>query len=236
MSSQPAIPRWLHSVSRATMGSLRTQTSSHTWLCSQLLPYFLQLSAPAGAPTSQQRLWKWEIGQQVTVTQHCVPSSLLLLSAEAPLSVPAAFPAQLMTAARWTGGGCGHSKSARHRQQEWKQTPGRFPAFPHGPPCTGAVLSPKLFRPVQLQPLWGTGQLKSFAYQIPCTDAKPGTDWSNLGTKSIKCKWKWNNSSPLTKCRSLNSYKSHPSSNTFPAFPKHSNSINCLYFRGKCIQ
>lgn len=86
-------------------------------LCSQLLPYFLHLSAPTRDLTRQQRLWKWEIGQQVAVTQDCVPLPLLQLS-QAPLAVPAAFPNQLMTAARWTGGACGT------QQISWTQATG----------------------------------------------------------------------------------------------------------------
>lgn len=172
LSSQPASPRWSPSVSRTTMGSFRIQTSSHTWLCSQLLPYFLHLSAPPRVLTSQQRLWKWEIGQQVAVTRGCVPSPLLWLS-QVPLAVPAAFPTQLMTAARWTGGGCGK------QQISWTQAAGMaadtrevhsFPSStsPHMSCChqSSSGLQHQSFS------LCGAlGKSKGFAYQIPCIDA-----------------------------------------------------------------
>lgn len=229
MSSQPAFPRWLHSVRRATMGSFRTQTSSHTWLCSQLLPYFLQLSAPARVLTSQQRLWKWEIGQQVHSN-----SGLCALLSKAPLCVPAAFAAQLMTAARWTGGGCGKQQISRTQATGMEADTREVHSFPSSTSLHMSYVATKALQTCTASASVGHRAGKSALHiRSQALMLNPRTEWSNLGAKY---KWKWNNSSPLTKSKSLNSYKSHPSSNTFPAFPKHSNSINCLYFRGKCIQ
>lgn len=116
LSSQLAIPIWSQSVRRATMGSFRIQVSSHTWLCWQFPSHFsLHLAAPTRVLTSQQRLWKRQIGEQVLVIQYCVLLSLPQLS-QAPLAVAAAFPTKLMRAARWTGGGCGK------QQIIWTQT------------------------------------------------------------------------------------------------------------------
>ena len=146
LSSQLAIPMRLHSVSRATVGSFRIQASSHTWLCSQFPSHFLHLAAPTRVLTSQQRLWKWEIGEQVKVTQCCALPSLTQLS-QAPVAVAAAFPTELITAARWTGGSCGKW------QISWKQLPARFRAFSCQPSHRRVVLPQKLFRSAQLQPL-----------------------------------------------------------------------------------
>lgn len=149
-SSQLAIPIWLHSVCRMD----------------RFFPYLalltisislLHLAAPTRVLTSQQRLWKQEIGAQVIVTQYCTLPSPPQLS-QAPMAEPAALPAKLMTTAWWTGGGC------RKQQISWTRTTGTEAAtsqvhsFSPRPTHRRARLPQKLFilGSLCLQPLWGT--------------------------------------------------------------------------------
>lgn len=176
-------PMQWHSVSQAIMASFRIQASSHTWLRSQFPSHFLHLEAPTRVISSQQRLWKWEMGEQIP---HDPPSFPKLLWLGLLPSQPSWWqqPDELEETV-------GHCKSAGHRQPEWKQLPVRSTVFPVN------LLTEELCCDKSSSDLPSLSIYEHQASKDTLHIRSHTLNWSiyqfniNFGAESIKCKWKW---------------------------------------------
>lgn len=142
----------------------------------QLLLEFLQ---PAEAVTRRN----WTAGH--SNSGLCASLSPLALTSAS------AFPTQLMTATSWTGGGCGKE------QISWTQAAGEAADTRevHGfPSSTSLHMSYAATKALQTCTASASVGPRASKRDLHIRSQElmldPCTDWSNLGAKSIECKWK----------------------------------------------